>query len=218
MVGRNKSAQGLAENSECGRPRPQRSTRTDGVSRTASQLDMRALLRPGTGAPRWCSFQSGSQIIQSNILPGFRIPFGSSARRSSRITRIWASPANLGRKLFFAMLVTNAVEIQSFSVGVNGNPRSPLKSLRSRLSLELNSRRMISGATRLPDSRRARRPLSQSSHDSGSSIFQVGTFDSKFIADFFYHRFTFRPNAKSRKPGDPLYFLPIHCQPPLQGH
>ena len=43
---------------------------------------------------------------------------------------------------------------QSFSVGVNGRPRSPLNSFFNRRSLELVLRRMISGATRLPISRR----------------------------------------------------------------
>ena len=31
---------------------------------------------------------------QSNIFPRLKIPLGSSAFRNSRITRIWASPAN----------------------------------------------------------------------------------------------------------------------------
>jgi len=44
--------------------------------------------------------------------------------------------------------------LQSFSVGVNGRPRSPLNSFFNRRSLELVLRRMISGATRLPISRR----------------------------------------------------------------
>jgi hypothetical protein len=52
---------------------------------------------------------------------------------------------------------------QSFSVGVNGKPRSPLNSFFSRRSLELLWRRMTPGATRLPISRRNRRPFSQSS-------------------------------------------------------
>lgn len=52
---------------------------------------------------------------------------------------------------------------QSLSVGVNGRPRSPLKSARSRLSLELDLRRMTPGATSLLVSRRALRPRSQSS-------------------------------------------------------
>jgi hypothetical protein len=43
---------------------------------------------------------------------------------------------------------------QSFSVGVNGKPRSPLKSFFSRRSLELLLRRMMAGATRSPNSRR----------------------------------------------------------------
>src|SRR6266566_1678322 len=63
------------------------------------------------------------------------------------------------------------------SVFLNGKPRSPLKSLRRRLSLELDGRRMISGATRSPVSRRARRPFSQSSHRIGSLIGIVGTPD-----------------------------------------
>jgi len=47
-----------------------------------------------------------------------------------------------------------ATAVQSFSVGVKGRPRSPLKSFFNRRSLELRWRRMISGATRLPNSRR----------------------------------------------------------------
>jgi len=43
---------------------------------------------------------------------------------------------------------------QSFPVGVKGKPRSPLNSFFNRRSLELLWRRMISGATRLPNSRR----------------------------------------------------------------
>jgi hypothetical protein len=43
---------------------------------------------------------------------------------------------------------------QSFSVGVKGSPRSPLKSFFSRLSLELLLRRVMPGATRWLNSRR----------------------------------------------------------------
>ena len=75
---------------------------------------------------------------------------------------------------------------QSFSVGVNGRPRSPLNSFFSRRSLELLLRRMISGATRLPISRRNRRPLSQSSQLIEPSIGMQGTFNFEFIGDFIH--------------------------------
>ncbi len=83
-----------------------------------------------------------------------------------------------------------AEEVYSSSVFLNGRPRSPLNSLRNRLSLELDGRRMISGATRLPVSRRARRPLSQSSQLIGSFMGMVGTPDfEKFglFMDQFFH-------------------------------
>ena len=49
----------------------------------------------------------------------------------------------------------NGIDIpQSFSVGVKGSPRPPLKSIFSRLSLELLLRRVMPGATRWLNSRR----------------------------------------------------------------
>ena len=74
----------------------------------------------------------------------------------------------------------------SFSVGVNGRPRSPLNCFFNRRSLELLLRRMISGATRLPNSRRARRPLSQSAQLMEPSIGMQGIFDFEFIGDFIH--------------------------------
>jgi hypothetical protein len=52
--------------------------------------------------------------------------------------------------------------LQSFSVGVKGRPRSPLKSFFKRRSLELLLRRMTPGTTSWHNWRRKRRPLSQS--------------------------------------------------------
>ena len=75
---------------------------------------------------------------------------------------------------------------QSFSVGVKGRPRSPLKSFFSRRSLELLLRRIIPGATSLLLSRRARRPFNQSSQLIEPSIGMQGTFDFEFIGDFFH--------------------------------
>jgi len=72
------------------------------------------------------------------------------------------------------------------SVFLNGRPRSPLKSLRRRRSLELDGRRMISGATLLPVSRRARLPLSQSSQLIGSFIGIVGTPDLESLGLFMH--------------------------------
>ena len=96
---------------------------------------------------------------------------------------------------------------QSFSVGVKGRPRSPLNSFFSRRSLELLLRRMISGATRLPISRRYRRPFNQSSQLIEPSIGMQGTFDFEFIGDFFHQLLTlwkitiFRPFFKRRRRG-----------------
>jgi hypothetical protein len=81
---------------------------------------------------------------------------------------------------------------QSFSVGVNGRPRSPLKSFFSRRSLELRLRRMIPGATSWLLSRRARRPLSQSSQLIEPSIGMQGTFDFEFIGNLFHQFLTLR--------------------------
>src|SRR4051812_42908712 len=61
------------------------------------------------------------------------------------------------------------------SVLLNGSPRSPLNWARRRLSLELHSRRITGGATFSPPSRRARRPLSQSSQLITSFMGIVGT-------------------------------------------
>jgi len=52
---------------------------------------------------------------------------------------------------------------QSFSVGVKGRPRWPWNIFFNRRSLELLRRRMTPGATSWLVSRRARRPLNQSS-------------------------------------------------------
>ena len=79
-----------------------------------------------------------------------------------------------------------AMRIQSSSVFLNGNPRSPLNSFFSRRSLELLLRRMMPGATSWLLSRRARRPLSQSAQLMEPSIGMQGTFDFEFIGDFFY--------------------------------
>ena len=74
--------------------------------------------------------------------------------------------------------------VHKSSVFLNGRPRSPLKILRRRRSLELPGRRMISGAPRLPVSRRARRPLSQSAQLMGRPLGIVGTGFSEFICHF----------------------------------
>ena len=76
--------------------------------------------------------------------------------------------------------------VYNFSVRVKGKPRSPLKSFFNRRSLELLSRRIIPGATSWLLSRRARRPLSQSSPLIEPSIGMQGTFDFEFIGDFFH--------------------------------
>jgi len=66
-------------------------------------------------------------------------------------------------------------------VGVNGSPRSPLNSFINRRSLELLLRRTIPGATSLLFSRRARRPLSQSTQLIEPSIGMQGTFNFEFM-------------------------------------
>ena len=53
-------------------------------------------------ARRRSVWQASWRGCQSNILPGFRMWLGSSAFRSSRRTFICESPANFGRKSFFA--------------------------------------------------------------------------------------------------------------------
>ena len=70
---------------------------------------------------------------------------------------------------------------QSFSVGVNGNPRSRLNNLRNFRSFELESRLRIPGATSLLVSRRARRPRNQSSQLIGLSSGMHGISDFEFI-------------------------------------
>lgn len=84
----------------------------------------------------------------------------------------------------------NVASHQSFSVGVKGRPRSPLKSFFSRRSLELLLRRLMPGATNWLLSRRARRPFSQSSQLIEPSIGMQGIFDFKFIGNFFHQLLT----------------------------
>jgi len=79
---------------------------------------------------------------------------------------------------------------QSFSVGVKGRPRSPLNSFFNRRSLELRLRRRTPGATSWLLSRRARRPLSQSSQLIEPSIGMQGAFDFEFIGNFFHQLLT----------------------------
>ncbi len=69
---------------------------------------------------------------------------------------------------------------QSFSVATNGNPRSPLNSFLNLRSLDDSARRLSHGATRSESSRRARRPLSQSSQEMGRSIGIGGISESEF--------------------------------------
>ena len=92
------------------------------------------------------------------------------------------------------MLSARAVN-QRFAVGVKGKPRAPLKSFFNRRSLELLLRRMMPGATSWLLSRRARRPLSQSSQLIDPSIGMQGTFEFEFIGDFF-HQFHARWKIK----------------------
>lgn len=98
----------------------------------------------------------------------------------------------------------------SFSVGVKGRPRSPLNNFFNRRSLELVLRRMISGATRLPISRRYRRPFNQSSQLMEPSIGMQGTFDFEFIGDFFHQFFTLWKVTIFRQIRKPPDFVPIH--------
>src|SRR3954464_7415206 len=58
---------------------------------------------------------------------------------------------------------------------VKGRPRSPLNKRFNRASDELLSRRITSGATRMPVLRRCARPAFQSSQEIGSCIGIVGT-------------------------------------------
>src|ERR1022692_2953197 len=106
---------------------------------------------------------------------------------------------------------------QSFSVGVKGRPRSPLNSFFNRRSLELLSRRMIPGATSWLLSRRARRPLSQSSQLIEPSIGMQGTFDFEFIGYFFHELHALRKITVFRQIRKPPDFVPVHFDFLAQG-
>jgi len=112
----------------------------------------------------------------------------------------------LRQKLFH--IADGAGAAQSFSVGVKGRPRLPLNSIFNRRSLELLVRRMISGATRLPISRRNRRPFNQSFQLMEPSIGMQGTFDFEFIGDFFHERFAFIDVTIFRQVRKPPDFIP----------
>jgi hypothetical protein len=107
---------------------------------------------------------------------------------------------------------------QSFSVGVKGRPRSPLKSLFNRRLLELFLRRMTPGATSWLLSRRARLPFNQSSQLIEPSIGMQGTFDFEFIGDFFYEFLTLQKITVFRLIRKPPDFVPIYFNLTTQGH
>jgi hypothetical protein len=98
----------------------------------------------------------------------------------------------------------------SFSVGVNGKPRSPWKSFFNRRSFELVFLRRMPGAINLLVSRRARRPRNQSSQLMGRSMGIEGTFDLEFIGDFVDERFTLLTIAIFRTSRNPAYLRPVY--------
>src|SRR5436190_2662195 len=98
------------------------------------------------------------------------------------------------------------------SVFRNGSPLSPLNTLRNRRSLELESRRMILGATRSPVSRRARRPLSQSSQLITSFIGIVGTPDIESFGFFMNQLSRVLPVIVFFGIRQPSHLDPIHLQ------
>ena len=69
---------------------------------------------------------------------------------------------------------------------------------------------MISGATRFPVSRRARRPLSQSSQLMGRPFGVVGTGFSEFMRNFSDEFFQLRKDGILGSLGKSAQFLPIH--------
>ncbi len=112
----------------------------------------------------------------------------------------------------FEGIVGLTTSIYSSSTRLKGSPRSPLYNLRSRGSLELVGRRIISGATRIPDSRQARRPLSQSSQLITSFMGIVGTPDLESFGLFIDQSFPMplplpsvrvMPNANKLEHGTP---------------
>ena len=97
---------------------------------------------------------------------------------------------------------------QSSSVGVKGRPRSPLNSFFNRRSLELRLRRLMPGATSWLLSRRARRPLSQSSQLIEPSIGIEGIFDFKFIGHFAHQFHALWKVTIFRQTHKPAHFSP----------
>jgi len=106
----------------------------------------------------------------------------------------------------------------SLSVGMNGSPRLPLKSLFNRRSFELFSRRRTPGATSFLVSRRARRPRNQSSQLIARSMGIEGTLDFEFMGNFAHQRFTRLNIAIFGALRNPPDLVPVHLDLPPQGH
>ncbi len=102
----------------------------------------------------------------------------------------------------------------SFSVGVNGKPRSPWKSFFNRRSFELVFRRRMPGATNWLVSRRARRPRNQSSQLIGRSMGIEGTFDFELMGYFVDERLTLLTIAIFRASCSPAHLRPINFHLP----
>ena len=134
-----------------------------------------------TGTTKFLADILSSQIIEFTTAPEYFSPSKTVSRRRRCRCRN-GKCSRRGRYSFDSP--------QSFSVGVKGRPRSPLNSFFSRRSLELLLRRMTPGATSWLLSRRARRPLSQSSQVIEPSIGMQGAFDFEFIGDFFHQLLT----------------------------